>query len=99
MTGALGRPLGSRPPAPGMTPRELTPMTVVATQLADARLNERRRYRRVGLTLSGRYLLGERDEHPCRTFDVSPGGIAILSMRKGFVGERVVAYFDHIGRI
>jgi hypothetical protein len=74
-------------------------MTVVTTQMADARLDERRRRRRVGLTLSGRYLLGERDEQPCRAFDVSPGGIAVLSMEKGFVGERLVAYFDHIGRV
>ncbi len=74
-------------------------VTLVPTQLVDARLVERRRYPRVGLSLSGRYMLRDRHEYPCRTINISAGGIAILSMAKGFIGERAIAYFDHIGRI
>jgi hypothetical protein len=74
-------------------------VTLVATQLVDTRLVERRRFPRVGLSLSGRYMLRDRLEYPCRTINISPGGIAILSMAKGFIGERAIAYFDHIGRI
>jgi hypothetical protein len=74
-------------------------VTLVAAQLVDTRPVERRRYPRVGLSLSGRYMLRDRQEYPCRTINISPGGIAILSMAKGFIGERAVAYFDQIGRI
>ena len=74
-------------------------MTLVATRLVDTRLVERRRYPRVGLSLSGRYMARDRQEYPCRTINISPGGIAVLSMAKGFIGERVIAYFDHIGRV
>jgi hypothetical protein len=74
-------------------------VTLVAMQLVDDRLNERRRYPRVELNLSGRYMARDRQEYPCHTINISPGGLAILSMAKGFIGERVIAYFDHIGRI
>jgi PilZ domain len=78
---------------------EPTTVTLVATQLLGDAPIERRRYPRVELNLSGRYMAHDRQEYPCRTLNISPGGIAILSMAKGFIGERVVAYFDHIGRI
>src|ERR1019366_79494 len=84
---------------PGMMLWEPMAITFVATQLVDTRLVERRRYPRVGLSLSGRYMLRDRNEYPCRTINISPGGIAILSMAKGLIGERAIAYFDQIGRI
>jgi hypothetical protein len=77
----------------------LTAVISVASQLVETRLIERRRYPRVALTLPGRYMAHDRQEYPCRTINLSPGGIAILSMAKGFIGERVIAYFDYIGRI
>lgn len=60
---------------------------------------ERRRYQRVKLTLYGRYMLQDRSEHECRVIDMSPGDVALLGERAGPIGERVVAYLDHIGRI
>jgi PilZ domain len=60
---------------------------------------ERRRYRRVALTLGGRYMLTDRHEYDCQTIDISASGAAISGAIKGDIGERVVAYFDHIGRI
>jgi PilZ domain len=82
-----------------MKNRELVAVPLVATQSFESKLKERRRYQRVGLTLSGRYMLRDHHEYPCRAINISPGGIGILGMKKGLIGERVVAYFDQIGRI
>jgi hypothetical protein len=60
---------------------------------------ERRRHARVKLALLGRYMLEDRREFPCQTIDVSVGGLAVTAPVRGAVGERVVAYFDALGRI
>lgn len=63
------------------------------------RPRERRRHARVKVALLGRYMLADRCEYPCQTTDISPGGLAVIAPVVGTPGERVVAYFDHIGRI
>ncbi|MBV8566703.1 MAG: PilZ domain-containing protein [Methylobacteriaceae bacterium] len=65
----------------------------------EARPVERRRYQRVKVALLGRYMLRDRREFPCQTIDMSPGGVALLAPMPGAVGERVVVYLDHVGRI
>ncbi len=60
---------------------------------------ERRRFQRVKVQLLGRYMLADRREFPCQVINMSPGGLAILAPGIGNVGERVVAYLDHIGRV
>jgi hypothetical protein len=60
---------------------------------------ERRRHQRVKLSLLGRYMLEDRREFPCQTLDMSPGGAALVTTVLPRVGEHVVAYIDHIGRI
>lgn len=60
---------------------------------------DRRRHQRVGVALLGRYMLTNRHEYPCRTLDISPGGASIIAPVKGVVGERVVVYLEHLGRI
>lgn len=60
---------------------------------------ERRRYQRVKVHLLGRYMLPDRREYPCQVINMSPGGVAVLAPGIGKVGDRVVAYLDHIGRI
>lgn len=60
---------------------------------------ERRRHQRVDVSLLGRYMLEDKREFPCQTTNMSPGGVAIAAPVRGKVGERVVAYFEHIGRI
>lgn len=60
---------------------------------------ERRRHQRVKVALLGRYMLADRREFPCQTLDISPGGAAILAPETGSVGERVVVYLDHLGRL
>ena len=44
-------------------------------------------------------MLEDRREYPCQTQNVSPGSLAVLTPVVGRMGERVVAYVDHIGRI
>ena len=60
---------------------------------------ERRRYQRVRVHLLGRYMLPDRREFPCQIINMSPAGLALLAPGIGNVGDRVIAYLDHIGRI
>ena len=60
---------------------------------------ERRRHSRVKVTVEGRLMLESKEEFPCKTIDMSPGGLRLRTAAKGRVGERVVAYLDHFGRV
>ena len=70
-----------------------------ARQRLPARQHDRRRYQRVNVNLLGRFMLEDRREYPCQTQNVSPGSLAVMTPVVGRLGERVVAYVDHIGRI
>ena len=61
--------------------------------------DERRRFQRVRVSLLGRYMLPDRREFPCQVSDMSPGGMALIVPVQGAIGERVVAYVDHLGRL
>jgi c-di-GMP-binding flagellar brake protein YcgR len=61
--------------------------------------DERRRFQRVKVHLLGRYMLPDRREYPCQIINMSPGGMALLGPGIGNVGDRVIAYLDHIGRV
>jgi PilZ domain len=63
------------------------------------RQHDRRRNQRVNVNLLGRFMLEDRREFPCQTQNMSPGSVALTTPIIGRVGERVVAYIDHIGRI
>jgi hypothetical protein len=60
---------------------------------------ERRRHARITISLHGRYMTEDRHEYPCQTTDVSVGGLALSAPVLGQIGERIVAYFDALGRI
>jgi hypothetical protein len=60
---------------------------------------ERRRHSRVRVNLLGRYMLADRREYPCQVINMSPGGMAVIAPVAGNVGERVIAYVDHLGRL
>ncbi|OQW52912.1 MAG: pilus assembly protein PilZ [Proteobacteria bacterium SG_bin9] len=60
---------------------------------------DKHRFQRVKVHLLGRYMLPDRREFPCQVINMSPGGLALLGPGIGNVGERVVAYLDHIGRV
>jgi hypothetical protein len=60
---------------------------------------ERRRFSRVKVNLLGRYMLADRREFPCQVINMSPGGMALIAPVMGALGERVIAYVDHLGRL
>jgi hypothetical protein len=74
-------------------------LTQAFRQRSLVRRHDRRRHQRVRVSLLGRFMLEDRHEYPCQTVDMSPGSAAIVSAVTGHVGERVVVYIDHIGRI
>jgi hypothetical protein len=66
---------------------------------AQVGLRERRRFRRMPLELTGRLLDADGREHDCRTADMSPGDVRIVSDVLPPVGERVVIYLAGFGRV
>jgi c-di-GMP-binding flagellar brake protein YcgR len=66
---------------------------------AAAHHSERRDFQRVNVKLHGRFMLEDRNEHPCQVVDMSPGNAQLLSEVIGAPGEKVIAYIDHIGRV
>jgi hypothetical protein len=58
---------------------------------------DRRRHRRVAITLLGRFMRANRQEYPCKLHDISVGGAAIMAPVEVELGERLVCYFDHLG--
>src|SRR5688572_12750025 len=60
---------------------------------------ERRKHQRVKVNLLGRYMLVDRREYPCQVVNMSPGGMLLMAPVAGEVGDRVIAYVDHLGRL
>ncbi|MEO3385710.1 PilZ domain-containing protein [Mesorhizobium sp. CAU 1741] len=73
-------------------------MTTAAINAAPSR-TERRNFQRVRVKIYGRYMLEDRSEYPCQVIDMSPGDVAFRADNFGQLGEKVIAYLDHIGRI
>ena len=74
-------------------------MAVMQALREDPRTLERRRHQRVRVVLLGRYMLENRQEFACQTVDMSPGGLSLLAPVQGALGERVVIYLEHLGRV
>ncbi len=75
-------------------------MLVTKAQVRTLPLSEeRRRHQRVRVDLLGRLMLENRQEYPCRIINMSPGGMAVMATTPGKIGERVIAYVDHLGRL
>ena len=60
---------------------------------------ERRRHRRVPVTVFGRFMREDKQEYPCQIINMSAGGMAMLAPVVCQDGERIVAYLDNLGRI
>lgn len=62
---------------------------------------DRRRYKRIRVDILGRFMRADKLEYACRLHDISIGGAALLSEHVELLapGERIVAYFDQLGRI
>ena len=61
--------------------------------------HERRSWERVSIALFGRCLLPNRLEIPCQAVNLSPGDAAIVAAHLPQIGDPVIIYFDHLGRI
>jgi hypothetical protein len=61
--------------------------------------SDRRRFRRVAVSLPGRYMLEDGSEHACECIDISVGGVRLRAAHAGPWGSRVIAYIDGVGRI
>lgn len=64
-----------------------------------ASATDRRRHRRVPITLLGRFMRSDKQEFSCKLVDISVGGAAIHTPVDVTHGERIVATFDHLGCI
>lgn len=77
---------------------QLSSTIVSRTQALTSRITpDRRRHKRVVITLLGRFMRANRQEYPCKLIDISVGGAAMMSPTAVEMGERIVAYFDQIG--
>jgi hypothetical protein len=57
------------------------------------------RFQRVKVSVLGRYMLADRREFPCQIIEMSPGDALVIAPASGVVGEKVIAYIDHVGRL
>ena len=57
------------------------------------------RFQRVKVSVLGRYMLADRREFPCQVLEMSHGDAAVIAPVAGNVGEKVIAYLDHLGRV
>ena len=74
-------------------------MPLSANSMPEAEVDFRR-HERVELSLSGRYLVDGGHECACTTINISPEGIAVtVPGHSATVGDHVVAYFSHLGRM
>ncbi len=58
---------------------------------------DRRRYRRVALSLLGRFMRANKQEFPCKLVEMSVGGAQVMSPVDVETDERIVLYLDQIG--
>lgn len=57
------------------------------------------RFQRVRVSILGRYMLVDRREFPCQIIEMSPGDALVIAPVPGRVGEKVIIYLDHLGRV
>lgn len=74
------------------------PATPTASAPPELSPDERRRHRRVGLSLKARVLKQGGDEEPCLVVNISAGGALLKAVNPPPAGEKVVVYIDGVGR-
>jgi len=60
---------------------------------------DKRRYRRVELILSARFMLPDQSEHMATLLNISAGGLALKTEQRPAHGTTVIAYVQDIGRL
>lgn len=66
-----------------------------AHQLSDAEMQ----FQSVEVTLFGRFMMQDKREFPCQVQSMSSGSATLITPHVGVVGERIIAYVDHVGRL
>ncbi len=75
-------------------------MVALAENLEVEQLTEtERQFQRVDVRLFGRFMRESKQEFPCQVTNMSPGTASVISPNSGEVGETIIAYLDHVGRI
>lgn len=69
------------------------------SELADSIASERRAQERVPVAIFGRCLLANQLEVPCQAMDISQNGLGVAASHSPVIGEPVIIYLDHVGRI
>ena len=60
---------------------------------------ERRSFQRVTVSVFGRFMLEDKSEYACQIVNMSPGSAAFATPCPGRLGEHIVVYADHLGRL
>ncbi|MGN7293744.1 PilZ domain-containing protein [Rhizobium sp. SAFR-030] len=58
-----------------------------------------RSFQRVSVNMTGRLMLANHEEYPCVAVEMSPGDVIMSCAGIPNLGERVIAYIDHLGRL
>ena len=99
----LSQPVGRTAPNSAQVSMSGSPTTFARRSqgLLTRVVPDRRRHKRLTVELLGRFMRENKQEHPCKLIDISAGGAAIRPMSTVTVdiGERVVAFFEHVGGI
>lgn len=69
--------------------------TNTAYELSETELQ----YQSVDVTLFGRFMRQDKREFPCQIKSMSSGTATVITPNIGDVGERIIAYVDHLGRL
>ncbi len=60
---------------------------------------ERRAYERTPVAIFGRCLLENSLEIPCQAINISPGDVGVIAGHTPKLGEHIIMYLDHVGRL
>ncbi len=60
---------------------------------------ERRSFQRVSISVFGRFMLEDKSEYACQIINMSPGSAGFATLCPGQLGEHIVVYADHLGRL
>jgi hypothetical protein len=74
-------------------------MPAYQSAMATSSSADNRAFQRVVVNLQGRLMLSDSSEFDCRAIDMSPGDAQLLCTAMPQIGERIIAYIDHIGRL
>ena len=58
-----------------------------------------RKFQRVKLNLTGRFMMPDKKEYPCQVTEMSPGDVKLYTPVKAQIGDRIVVYMDIMGRV